>query len=572
MKWFQNLKLAKKVSILSMQFIISLLVIGIFGGLALNQSNQNFKSLNNDRLIPLYDLEEAKTCLLDIRLHVRTHLATNDAGTRSVLEEQINKSENHLLQLLEKYSLTYLVEAEVTGLETLKTTYTEYKAAYEKTISLNNEQKNKEALANTDGDEATKFEKVYQAFGNLNQVQITVANELYTQSEESFTFSIILFSCVVVLSILIGIFLTIIISRAVSKPVKKVTFKLKEISENGGDLRQRIGLTSKDEIGELSKSFDSFMDKLQLMIRDIMASSQTIASSSQQLSAATTETNKSMEQVSIAVTGVANGTTENMAVVEQTNAALQEAAAFSEATASASNKTSQNSKLVKSAADESAIQVNGIVNSMHNIATSSKEVAETIHDLGESSQKIHDIVNLITNIAHQTNLLALNAAIEAARAGDAGKGFHVVAEEIQKLADVSSRSAGDIAALVNDNQIKVMKSIQSVAEVDNIVAVGVSKAEEVKANIDNIIANINDIVEQINDIDGSVSKQVVITDEMSLSMNHISSNASDITASTQEISASMEEQVSTLEEIEATSIQLAAMAEKLNELTSGFTV
>lgn len=572
MKWFHNLKLAKKISILATQFIISLLVIGIFGGMALSHSNQNFMSLNNDRLIPLYDLEEAKSSLLDIRLYVRSHLATNDAGKRSELEEKMKNSEKHLLELIDKYSLTYLVEDEVTELENLRTSYAEYKVAYEKTISINNEQKTEEALANSDGDAATKFEKTYQAFDNLDQIQIRVAEEIYQQNEKDYKFSIVLFSCIVAVSIFLGIYLTVTISRAVSKPVNRVTSKLKEISENGGDLRQRIGLNSKDEIGDLSKAFDSFMDKLQMMIRDIMASAQTIATSSQQLSAATSETNKSMEQVSVAVTKVASGNSENMAVVEQTTATLQDAATFSETTATSCNKTSKNSNLVKSAADASAIQVSGIVDSMHNIAASSKEVAETIQDLGESSQKIHDIVKLITDIAHQTNLLALNAAIEAARAGEAGKGFNVVAEEIQKLADVSSRSAGDIVALVNDNQTKVEKSIQSVVEVDHIVAVGVKKAEDVKTNIDNIILNINDVVEQINHIDGSVTKQAVITEEMTLSMNQISSNAGEVTASTQEISASIEEQVSMLEEIEATTVQLATMAEKLSKLTSGFTV
>jgi methyl-accepting chemotaxis protein len=572
MKWFNNLKLATKVSLLSLQFIICLIAIGLFGGITLSNGNQNLETLNNDRLLPLYQLEEAKGNLLNVRLYVRSHLATTDSAKRQELESKIQTSEVDLLQKLEEYGTSQLTANERAALETLKTAYTEYKASYETTLSLNNEQKFDEAMANSDGDAAAKFKTTYDSFDSIIQVEITLADQLYKESEYSFVRSIIVFLSIVAVSIFLGIIMTIRISRAVSKPVNKVTQKLKEISENGGDLRQRIGLTTKDEVGDLSRAFDSFMNKLQSMIRDVSSSAHSIATSTQQLSAATTETNKAMEQISIAVTSVSNGTSENMVVVEQTTSILENAAAFSETTANASRKTSENSLKVKVAADESATQVNGIVDSMQNIANSSKEVAETIQDVGESSKKISEIVKLITNIAHQTNLLALNAAIEAARAGEAGKGFSVVAEEIQKLADVSSRSAGDIAALVQDNQIKVNKSIESVAEVDNIVAVGVVKASEVKANIDHIIVNIKDIVEQITDIDGSVEKQVEITEEMAQSMEHISRSAGDITASTQEISASIEEQVGTLEEIEATTTQLAEMAEKLNVLTSGFTV
>lgn len=572
MNWFKNLKLANKVSILSFQFIISLIVIGLFGTITIRNGNLNLKSLNNDRLLPLYELEETKSTLLDIRLFVRSHLATTDTTKRQELESKIQTSEASLLQMLEEYGESNLTAEERAGLETLKTTYSEYKTSYETTLQLNNEQKFQEAMANSDGDAATKFQATYAAFNHNIQLQITIAEQLYQDSVDTYYSSVNLFVGVVVISILLGSFLTLTISKAVSKPVKKVTSKLKEISDNGGDLRQRIGLNTKDEIGDLGRAFDSFMDKLQTMIKEVSSSAHAIASSSQQLSSATTETNKAMEQISIAVNNVSNGTSVNMVVVEQTSSSLENAAVFSETTANASKKTSDNSLNVKVAADESAIQVNGIVDSMQNIASSSREVAATIHDVGESSKKISEIVKLITDISHQTNLLALNASIEAARAGEAGKGFSVVAGEIQKLADVSSRSASNIAALVQENQIMVNKSIASVTEVDHIVSLGVVKASEVKANIDHIIANIKDVVEQITEIDGSVEKQAELTEELAQSMEHISQNAGDITASTQEISASIEEQVGTLEEIEATTSQLAEMADKLNELTSGFIV
>jgi methyl-accepting chemotaxis protein len=571
MKWFRNLRLATKISILSVQFIVFLMVIGLVGGFVLSQSNQDFKSLNNDRLVPLHNLEEAKSTLVDIRTFVKSFLTANPMS-RGTIEMNILTSENTLSQKLDEYAHSNLTEDEKKKFDDLNTAYLAYKESYKTTLRLINEQQPEADINTSDSDGGTKFKIINDAFIDLIDTQIAMAETLYKENEARFNNSLLVFFVVIVVAILVGVFLTIMISRAVSKPIRKVTLKLKEISENGGDLRQRIGLTTKDEIGHLSKEFDSFMEHLQSMIADVSDSANMITSSSEQLSAATSETSKSMEQISAAINSVANGTTENMAVVQQTTAILKDAATFSEATAIASNKTSENSIKVKLAAGESSGQINGIVESMKNIAVSSKEVAITIQDLGESSRKINDIVKLITSIAKQTNLLALNAAIEAARAGEAGKGFSVVADEIQKLAERSSRSAGDIAALVEENQITVDKSIHSVAEVDNIVSLGVIKANEVKTNIDRIIVNINDIVDQITDIDSSVDKQAEITEEMNQSMDHISSNANDMSASTQEISASIEEQVSTLEEIEETIDKLTEMAEKLNIITSGFTV
>ncbi|MBC7960571.1 MAG: methyl-accepting chemotaxis protein [Vallitaleaceae bacterium] len=572
MKHFKNLKLVTKISILSLQFILFLLVIGFIGLATLYNQNNDFKSLNDDRLIPLYDLGEAKMQLMEIRMGVLSHLSTSDKTERAEIEGKINENEIEIIRLLDKYRITYLVDSEIEGLVELDKAYAEYIASKNLTLKFNNEGNYDQALQNAKGDAGTKYLKAIQDINTLLDIQVQVAQELYETSEKNYSKTMILFAVVLLVCILLGIIITFTVSRAVSLPMIKVTSKLHEISENGGDLRQRIGMTSKDEVGQLGKAFDLFMDKLQLIIKDVSESAHLIAASSQQLSTATSETNKAIEQIASGVNEVANSTNENMAVVEQTTASLNEAARFSETTAESSKKTSVNSIIVKTAAEEGANQVTGIVESMKNISHSSKEVAVTINELGESSKKISEIVQLITNVSAQTNLLALNAAIEAARAGEAGKGFSVVAEEIRKLADESNKSAKQIVELVKDNQLKVDKSVKSVGEVDDMVSLGVQKATEVKTNMDNIIDNIKDIVEQITDIDKAVEKQAEVTEEITKGMNNIAGNAADMAAATEEMSASVEEQVSTFEEIEATANQLAEMAQKLNNITSGFTV
>lgn len=572
MKWFSNLKLVTKITILSLILTVYIIGIGYYSLHLLNQSNNNFMSLNNDRMIPLYVLEEAKANLININIDLETHLNLADKVTRNELETDIENYQIVIEQLIEKYSSTYMVDSEVEGLAVFKYSYAKYTEMVSNAIKLTNENKLLDAKALVDGDSTIHYNNTIASLHNLITIQVNEGKKLYTESENTFKRTIIQFIIILLFIILQAVFITIKIARAVSKPVQTVTNKLREISDNGGDLTQRIGIDTRDEVGELSKTFDKFMDKLQTIITNVIRSAEVIASSSQQLSSATNEYGIAMEQISVTVNGVANSTAENMAVVQQTTASLTEAAIFSETTANASRKTSENSLKVKEAAGKSANQVTDIVNAMNSIAYSSQEVSTTINDLGESSQKISEIVKLITKISEQTNLLSLNAAIEAARAGEAGKGFKVVADEIRKLADSTSKSAEAITHLVNENQVKVEKTIKSVEEVDLAVSTGVKRANKVKSNIDEIIHNITDVVEQITDIDKAVEKQADITEQIAKGMSNIADNAGDMTASTEEMNASVEEQVSTLEEIEATAYQLAQMADELNQIATGFKV
>jgi len=572
MRWFYNLKLAVKIALLSVNFLVFILIIGIMGFVSIRNENNDFKSLNNDRLIPVYDLAEARSHIQNMRLAARTHISADSITQMEELEKDIEKNEIELQEHIGRYSQKYLVEDEVKGLEAFKKAYAEYKESRDKTIKYSKENKTEMALANANGDAKVKYDKTIKAIEDLIQIQIRVAEELYNISEARYGLTMVLFPLLFTLSIVLGIVLSILTIQAVVKPVRKVTNKLVDISGRGGDLTQRIGINGKDEIGTLSREFDGFMDKLQSIIKGVVDSAQTIASSSEQLSYATSETNKALEQIGRTVNEIAAGTSDSVSVVEETTASLNEAARFSENTAVSSKKTTENSLIVRSEAEEGSLKVNEIVESMSVIKSSSVEVSDVIADLDKSSRRIGDIVQLITGIAEQTNLLALNAAIEAARAGEAGRGFNIVAEEIRKLAESSSNAAREIITLVRENRSKTEIAVKTVEEVNAKVEEGVKKAEDVKAKIDNIIINIKDIVKQIGSINSDIEKQAVITEEINKAMGNIASVANETAAGTEEMSASVEEQVGTMEEIEATAHQLSEMAARLNSITSGFRV
>jgi methyl-accepting chemotaxis protein len=366
------------------------------------------------------------------------------------------------------------------------------------------------------------------------------------------------------IGILFGVICSLITIHLITVPIRKVSRKLKDITANYGDFTQRIGCHNNDEIGGLCKSIDGFMEKIQATIGEVSNSVQTITTSSSQLAIATSECNKALEQIAQTVTNIANETNDNVAVVIETTSGLTEVVQFSKATAVASKKTSEGSIRVKEFAEEGFEQVKDVISTIKDIEGSSKVVTILISDLDSSSRKIGEIVQLITSISSQTNLLALNAAIEAARAGEAGKGFNVVAEEIRKLADESSKAAKEIVGLIKENQIKTAKAVTTVNEVEKAVTAGVEKAISVGEKINNIITNIKDIVVKIGQIDKAISQQAMTMEEMTEAINVIANNTSSTAAGTEEISANIQEQTSTMEEIEASIAQISEIAEKLN--------
>lgn len=368
----------------------------------------------------------------------------------------------------------------------------------------------------------------------------------------------------------LGIILTVVTVRSIKAPINTVTQKLKEMSESDGDLTRRLNMESDDEIGRMAKAFDTFLDKLQSIIKEVSSIAGNVNCFSQQLSTSMSETNKSIEQIAQTINSIAQGASENVTVLNEANAGLQEATGISRSTAQLSGNASAEGLAVKETTQGDSKEIGSLIASMQDIESLSREISSLIKALGSSSEKIGNIVQIITGISQQTNLLALNAAIEAARAGESGRGFNVVAEEIRKLAEESNRAAKEIVTLVQDNRTKSEVAVSFTQDAENKIKNGAQMVISVGNHLMDVINRIEKISGQVKEIDDSATEQAAIIDELSMAVNAISSTSNQTAAGTEEISATLQEQLGMMQEIGSMAHQLSEMGEKLDVLVSGF--
>lgn len=373
---------------------------------------------------------------------------------------------------------------------------------------------------------------------------------------------------VLVAALIAGGFLVFGVVRSIIKPLNKL--KQTAVQVSGGDLRERIGINSKDELADVGRAFNTMTDNLSSLIQQIDTDSGQLAASSEELLASSEQTTSATEHVTTTLQEVAEGADSQRIHVEQNSQAIGEIAIGMDRVTNSLSSVSDSTKQAASLAEDGEYSVNQTVEQMKHIFASVNESNTRLQELETSSKKIGSITDVIVGIADQTNLLALNAAIEAARAGEQGMGFAVVADEVRKLAEESQRSAMQITDLIQQIQSDTVESVKEMAQTARYVETGLQATDETTTKFSQIKDSIFTISPQIEDI-SSITEQIAASvQEMTASAEELAAIAKENAAASETMASTTEEQLASMEEITASANALSNLAEALQELLTKF--
>lgn len=366
--------------------------------------------------------------------------------------------------------------------------------------------------------------------------------------------------------ILVTIATTIVIIRRLEKVVSATKMASK------GNLTIQVENKLKDEIGQLSLSFNRMLDNIRHVINKTNEISTQVSSYSKDFLFSTKQSSDSLEKISVAVQDIVSGsdiqTNKTLELTKSANLINQEMNNVSTSIQSVFNvayEANTKADIGLNLIDETMIKMDSIQESVN-------KSSEVVNSLGNKSKEINKIVSIITSIAEQTNLLALNASIEAARAGEAGKGFAVVAAEVRKLAEESGKATGSIRGLVSDIQSQTLRAIEAINKEMYIVHNGRIMINETEKAFKDIV----DYVHSIRNKSSEAMNAVLIVSEKTGGINEtiseIASIAEQASYSIQEVAVSVKNQSVSNEEITSSANVLNNMANELKGEISRFKI
>lgn len=384
----------------------------------------------------------------------------------------------------------------------------------------------------------------------------------------SFITKIVLIMLVV---LAIGFVVSSLLTARIISPLSRMKEQIQTIAAGEGDLTKQLDSTSKDEIGEMAQSFNQMLTSLRTMMTQIAQTATTVTTASQSLTTSASSTSQATEQVTTTMQQVAGGAEQSVTSIAESVTALQEMAIGVQQVAETTSTISDATSVTSEEAQEGNEALNRVMHQMSAINTSSNEVAKAIGKLDEQSDEIGAIVEVITGIADQTNLLALNAAIEAARAGEQGKGFAVVADEVRKLAEQSKHSADQISQLIGHIQADTTSVIQAIEGNARETAAGMKVVVETQQGFAKIKNSIDNVNTQIHEVSAVTEQMSAGVEEITASTEEVSRISGTISDNMIHVASASEEQLAAMTEIDEAAKEMARMSAELQSLINRFT-
>ncbi|QOR66861.1 methyl-accepting chemotaxis protein [Cytobacillus suaedae] len=554
-------------------FAFVLILMGGLGWIAIDKMaviNSKTTEIELNWLPSVHYIGEIASLTESVHALEAKHIIATSTPKKSEYEAEINKRLVSLQEIFVEYEKLISVEYERSTFTMFLQSWDDYIAIQEKVLEASRTNNSTRGGALTLQAEQ-KFEEMQGYLTKLDEINYDGAISASHEADELYANGTRDTITLLIVALIFGIAIAFIISRLISKPVQSMAVLAEQISK--GDLTaDELRVKNRDEIGDLAKSFNLMASNLRTLIQQVGTTAEQVAASAEELTASAEQTGHATEQVATTMQSVAAGVDKQVHSIEESSQTINEMSAGIQQIASSSQNVLNTAMATSDKAAEGGKVIHTAVEQMNSINTTVLGLGNVVTDLGARSSEIGKIIEVITGIAEQTNLLALNAAIEAARAGEHGKGFAVVADEVRKLAEQSSQSAQQISQLISMIQGETTKAVQSMEVATKEVQEGIGAVNTAGASFEHIQTSVNEVNVQIQEVSSAVQQMAAGTEQMVHSMKLITQIAEGSASGTQEVSAATEEQLASMEEITSSASSLSEIAEELQTLISRFKV
>jgi methyl-accepting chemotaxis protein len=545
MRW-ADLKMQTKLFVLSMIGIISMVVIGCMGSMYLRHDSQTLKEINSS-VQHVTRFGEMKSQFLTARLDLvymmslrdpaklkeklddyNAQMADIQAALKTTPLDELDAKEKELVIAINSGVEAYQAEGRKLGEMLLAAHSADDATALAAAVKFGSEQV------------APLYAKPAAAIKELNALNVRDSKEMYEAAESQIGKAITLFVIIVGLAIIASLVTSTLIARGISRSLANVFDTMAAIAE--GDLTVSSTITSADEMGMLGREMNIMRQKLTDIVKRLADNSHSVSSAAIQMHSTAEQMATSTEELAAQATTIAT--------------ASEEMSATSGSIAVNCHHAADDSARANTAAEMGVQVVEITVNVMSKIAERVRSSAQTVESLGARSDQIGQIIGTIEDIADQTNLLALNAAIEAARAGEQGRGFAVVADEVRALAERTTKATREIGDMIKTIQVETKDAVSAMNE-------GVSQVEQGTAEAAKSGEALRHILEQISSVTSQVNQIAVAAEEQTATTMEINHNVQQISEVARMTSSSSHEEA-------AAANQLARLAEDLKSMVQQF--
>lgn len=382
--------------------------------------------------------------------------------------------------------------------------------------------------------------------------------------------SLYLFIALTVFSVALTLTFGIYLFNSIKRSTYAINRSILDIAQAGGDLTRRVKVRSKDEFAEIAVSTNVLIASIADLVKRVSVLTENVTASGQELMASSDETAVTIQSIADSTNEIAAGSEQTM---RSMTVAIQKMNSLEEATRYLNN----DAQAVKEATDhmiEAARKGGESVQHSSNVMMSIEETmantTQTVEALGTKSYEITSIIKTITTIAEQTNLLALNAAIEAARAGEHGRGFAVVADEVRKLAEQSQNAAKEVTGIVTSIQTEVTSIVKQNHEgVENVIK-GVEVANETNASLEQIVKQTNETIAIIDKMVKQIGDTLGFSQEVAASFIEVTQIAENTASNTETSAAAAQQGSAAMQEINASAVELSNQADELRKVVNEF--